>query len=555
VEFDAEARLRDAESYVRRVLDGALDAVIGVDTDGTILGWNAEASRLLGWSREDAVGRRLDDLALPRGQWPAFREAVGARTQLVLRDRDGAEVAVEASVNATHFDCGLVLTAFLRDVRPQRRAARLRNAEHRVTRLLAGTLAFEQPADTVMDIVSEALGWDRGVYVEAGVGTVPDLPDGMASCAAAAVTADGDEVGTALLYAREPGRTLPPDEQALLESIASALGQFEWRRALADETVALASVARTIGRVSETTDASAARAAICQAALEACGGGISYLAEPDEERAGLVVSAMAGAEPEPGVEAVLPFGSSAAAVRVYETGETLFLPDVAEDSSAARESAQRVGAVSGLLQPVVRDDLVVGVLAVIWRERVVAVQARMELMLRLLAGEAATALGRADLVSGLEAAARTDPLTGLPNLRAWDEQLGRELAADRRDGRPVCVALVDLDDFKGFNDAHGHLAGDRLLREAVAGWRHSLRAGDVLARLGGDEFAMLLPSCRLDGALVLADRVRCATPGGRTCSVGIAAWDGDEAPHELLHRADGALYAAKAAGRDRVMVS
>jgi diguanylate cyclase (GGDEF)-like protein len=207
------------------------------------------------------------------------------------------------------------------------------------------------------------------------------------------------------------------------------------------------------------------------------------------------------------------------------------------------------------VQPIVRGDDVLGVLGVGWKHRVHVFPERLAGLLELLADEAAIALGRAALVSDLEAAARTDPLTGLPNLRAWEESLSRELAAAARDGRPVCVAVADIDGFKGYNDAHGHLAGDRLLRSAVACWQTSLRTADVLARLGGDEFGALLPSCQLDGAVALAERLRLATPGDRTCSVGVAQWDATEEPHELVARADAALYEAKNLGRDRVVAA
>src|SRR6185436_11043137 len=80
--------------------------------------------------------------------------------------------------------------------------------------------------------------------------------------------------------------------------------------------------------------------------------------------------------------------------------------------------------------------------------------------------------------------ARTDALTGLANRRGWDEQLDRELAQASRSGRPVSVALLDLDDFKRYNDAHGHQAGDRLLVAAAAAWEGQLRDGDVLCRWG-----------------------------------------------------------------------
>lgn len=91
--------------------------------------------------------------------------------------------------------------------------------------------------------------------------------------------------------------------------------------------------------------------------------------------------------------------------------------------------------------------------------------------------------------------ARSDPLTGLANRRGWDEQLARELARARRSGEALSVALLDLDDFKALNDAHGHQAGDRLLLEAAAAWYGQLRDVDILCRWGGDEFAVLLPAC------------------------------------------------------------
>jgi diguanylate cyclase (GGDEF)-like protein len=148
--------------------------------------------------------------------------------------------------------------------------------------------------------------------------------------------------------------------------------------------------------------------------------------------------------------------------------------------------------------------------------------------------------------------ARTDALTGVANRRAWDDELPRELARAARSGQPLCVALVDLDHFKAYNDRHGHQAGDRLLKAAAAAWEGRLRKTDVLARYGGEEFAVLLPDCGLEHALEIADRLRTAQPEG-TCSIGVAAWDGREEAVQLVARADRALYAAKEAGRNRCL--
>ena len=147
--------------------------------------------------------------------------------------------------------------------------------------------------------------------------------------------------------------------------------------------------------------------------------------------------------------------------------------------------------------------------------------------------------------------ARTDSLTGVPNRRAWDEELPRELARAARSGQPVCVALLDLDHFKAYNDRHGHQAGDRFLKEAAAAWQAVVRKTDMVTRYGGEEFAILLPDCDLEDAMEIADRLRTAQPEG-TCSLGIAQWDGREDVTALVARADRALYAAKEAGRNRV---
>ena len=150
--------------------------------------------------------------------------------------------------------------------------------------------------------------------------------------------------------------------------------------------------------------------------------------------------------------------------------------------------------------------------------------------------------------------ARRDELTGLPNRRVWNEDLPRALEFARRDGRPMTVALLDLDHFKVFNDTYGHPAGDRLLKEASAAWHGALRAVDLLARYGGEEFVVLLPDADEAEARQIVERALAATPQGQTFSAGVAVWDGSETPDQLVARADAALYVAKAAGRNRVMV-
>jgi diguanylate cyclase (GGDEF)-like protein len=160
---------------------------------------------------------------------------------------------------------------------------------------------------------------------------------------------------------------------------------------------------------------------------------------------------------------------------------------------------------------------------------------------------------RTETHARLERVARTDDLTGLPNRRAWHEQLGREIARSRRQGTPLAVAIIHLDHFKQYNDRHGHLVGDRFLKQASASWASVIRDTDILARNGGEEFALALPDTGIEEARGLLDRIRDGSPEDERISGGVVLWDGSEEAEELIARADAALYAAKRGGRDRVI--
>jgi diguanylate cyclase (GGDEF)-like protein len=167
--------------------------------------------------------------------------------------------------------------------------------------------------------------------------------------------------------------------------------------------------------------------------------------------------------------------------------------------------------------------------------------------------------GELAAIAGL---ARTDALTGLPNRRAFDEALDREVARAERAGAPLAVLALDLDRFKAVNDRWGHAAGDAALVAAAARARGALREGDLLARVGGEELAALLPGAGLEAAREAGERVRAAIASAPvqadgasfavTVSVGVAALAPGERGAALLARADERLYAAKRGGRDRV---
>jgi len=165
--------------------------------------------------------------------------------------------------------------------------------------------------------------------------------------------------------------------------------------------------------------------------------------------------------------------------------------------------------------------------------------------------------------------ALTDPVTGLPNRRAWDAALEERLAEAAEVPGRLCLAVLDLDYFKRINDAHGHAVGDEVLRSSGRAVRQSLREGDFVARLGGDEFGLLLwvPDERTAGSVV--DRVRAALPAllaqSATHAVGASAGyhlspagcpeTPVPSPEVLFAAADAALREAKQQGRDRTVGS
>ena len=530
--------------------------------------------------------------------------------------RDGARLSVSLTVSPTIDADGRLSgsSEIVRDMTQRKQAEHWLDAQHAVTRLLADPTALDGPLTSVLGALGEGLGWTFGSLWEVdrraqvltcratwtsapadtqdfealtlrarfarGQGTpgrvwtsgtpvwVEEFADqhgclrsraaargGLRGAVGLPVTSGGELLGVMEFLSRD---RQPPEEglSEVLATISAQIGQLLERRSAQEEHARKLAAVTATRALARSADPSSARTAICEVALtisEACR---TIFFEPDARGLGLVATAAAGtALPDMIRDEVVPFGAAAGAVKAFNSGEPFFVADPLDHPDVSQRLLAALDATSMLLQPVISESESVGVLGVYWSRRVPALDERLGSLMDLLAAEAAMAMERADMLSRLELVARTDELTGLPNRRAWDRKLSTVLDLAAREQSAVCVAVLDLDRFKSFNDEHGHQAGDRLLKQSAAAWASQLRPSDMLARHGGEEFGLLLPGCTLEDAKVFVQRLRAAMPEGETVSAGIACWDETESPESLVGRADAALYAAKRAGRDRLVTA
>jgi diguanylate cyclase (GGDEF)-like protein len=210
--------------------------------------------------------------------------------------------------------------------------------------------------------------------------------------------------------------------------------------------------------------------------------------------------------------------------------------------------------------PLIYQERFMGVLLVrsddparIWQENEI-------LLLRTVADQVTVAVNHARLFAQVQQQALTDGLTGCFNRRSFEMQLEKDLHLATRMRQPLSLIMLDVDKFKQVNDTYGHDAGDLALRTLAEGLREELRGVDTAARYGGEEFAVILPQADLDGALVVAERLRKRIEetqmpgiGYITASLGVATFPLHASSRDsLVTNADRALYQAKHLGRNQV---
>lgn len=364
---------------------------------------------------------------------------------------------------------------------------------------------------------------------------------------------DGLRVGALAAYSRGDG-TFDEEDERLLGMLARLLAtELERETSQRDATRlndTLRGQARGLGALNRLARALAdggdARPAVCEAASTAAGAPVTFLLEPAGRT--FASTAVWGVEMAP--ITVQARASDSTSPGAFMSRKPYFVADARAHPALAAPLVEATGARSALFEPVLRDGSVVGVLIVIWQTPVARLDVPTADVLELVATQAAVAIEQAGLRGRVAALALSDQLTGLATRRTFEEELPRELARARRAESAVCLATIDLDHTSAFNVLRGEREGDRLVKEAAAGWAAAVREVDLVARLDGDRFGILLPGCELDAAIEVVDRLRGLTPRGQTASAGVALWDGSEPGELLMLRCADALTAAKAGGRD-----
>ncbi len=452
-----------------------------------------------------------------------------------------------------------VAVALLLYVRHGRAYRKLRDSEERFRTLFTGSpvgmgLADEQGRFvTVNDALCRLFGRSANQLL-GGSSEAFTHPDDQKAHRAAGQLVHSAEHGVASIekrYLRPDGSvrwarlsvthvTGPHGEEWTLAHFLDITERKEIELGLRDSERNLATLAEVTRQVQAGGNA---RGTVLAAARQLADATAALIVEPDGHE--LVVTAGTN---DSLVGTRVPIGAGSARGKAFSTGHAVFVPDDQE----AVGTVPLAGARAMYWQPVHHAGRVVAALAVLWAEPVPQLPERVRHAVQLLADEAAVGLQQEALRVELEVLARSDPLTGLANRRAWDDRVADLMATARRSHEPLVVAVIDLDHFKAYNDLLGHGAGDEHLRTFGAAALACIREVDVIARWGGEEFAIALPGCDEISAEQVLDRVRRSVPHDQTCSIGWATWDELEGADELLGRADRALYQAKGHGRDRV---
>src|SRR4029079_14651036 len=287
----------------------------------------------------------------------------------------------------------------------------------------------------------------------------------------------------------------------------------------------------------------------------------------DESANELILKAAIGLATDPSTVSHMRLGEGVSG-EVIESGKALMVDDV-ELSGLTPAPAERLYKTKSFISyPIKIGGRKIGVLNVTDKSGGGKYDDVDLSLLEIIGPQVALALERAEWqerATEFQLMSITDPLTGLPNRRYLEERLPEELNRSKRYDYPMSFLMIDIDDFKAYNDNNGHQAGDLALQITAHCLKAALRAADVASRYGGEEFCILLPQTSLTEAGVIAERIRQrvstthfphgkSQPLGRvTVSIGLASYSAIvNSAETVIAAADRALYQAKSKGKDRI---
>jgi diguanylate cyclase (GGDEF)-like protein/PAS domain S-box-containing protein len=556
----------DALYRMAALVESSEDPVIGLSLDGLITDWNPAAERLYGYSAQEALGASIVMLVPPERRGGSSSLLATVRAGETVRQietqrmaKDGRRIDVSISMSPIYDEAGAIVgaAAFTRDINMRIAAdERLRRSEAQLAEAqeLAALGSWE------WNIASDEVTWSPELYRILGRD-----PDRSAASYAGYFEAlhPSDREGAEAAVQATLANGTPLDYECRVVLPAGAERVIHARgRVVKDDSGELL---RMVGTVQDVTGLARTRQRLEQASRQ------------NEALLNSAADGIYGLD----LQGCLTFANPAAvALTGYTAEETLGRPHhdlihhtrengtayAAEDCPIIRVLEHGVGLtvndevfwrsdgtsfpVEYTTTPITEGDGLTGALVVF---RDITERRRIESELERLN----TALAQQ---------ARRDPLTGLGNRLRLEEDLALYDARRVRYGHSYCVLLCDLDRFKGLNDRHGHQAGDRVLRAVADTLLHESRTSDAVYRYGGEELLVLLAEQTLEGALVVCERMRAAVQalglphadneaGVVTISIGAAACPQDDRTDstDAIRRADRALYAAKARGRNRVV--
>lgn len=575
-EREERRRLEERERSFRLLAENSTDVVLRTLPDSRIAYASPAAARLLALDPEGLVGRNMEEILHPddAARLPEWRaqldEAPGVSTvELRVLRGDGQWEWCEATVRAVRGAEGAVVErqAALRSIaRRKRMDAALAESLGRYRALIGhlpggAVLMYDHNLTVLLaegpSIRALTYGQDgEGRYLP---GLLPERDRDRAASACNRVLEGETLHWREDLQGRIFDATMTPvrADGRIVAGMVLAFDITE-RAHLEAERAALHEIAQAVASDAApevVLDLVASRIAVLFDAVIAS----VMRQESDDEMVILASAPEAHRAIGPGARFRLLDGMSIC--RAVRTGRPAAVDRWPEGPDPLLDGLRRYGAVGGAAAPVIIRGRLWGGLGFVGADPA-RLNAATAGRLGRFADLVATTIANAEERQRLEDRAATDVLTGLANRAAFDQRLQDELGRVGPGGPGLCLVLFDADHFKRVNDGHGHLTGDRVLIAIAEVLRGAARGGDLVARIGGEEFGWLMPGVDREDARHAAERLRTAlgrvdhgAPGRVTVSAGVAHADpGGESAAGLMRRADEALYAAKRAGRDRVVV-